>query len=183
MTQGGVPDLEASARIVLRDWVKGKIPFYTVPPARNVAETKTIVAGWAPEFNLSAGMDVEVLGALESGRSGEGAISIGPGKVAGGMEVGEDAGEGPRLDTGSAGVSASVVAGFFAPTAASASSSAVSGKRASPDDVVPEGESAALNPQHNRAAKKAAKAKKAAARRAKRNAVDEEDYDFMTDFS
>eukprot|EP00020_Sapocribrum_chincoteaguense_P006273 CAMPEP_0170739862 /NCGR_PEP_ID=MMETSP0437-20130122/5385_1 /TAXON_ID=0 /ORGANISM="Sexangularia sp." /LENGTH=191 /DNA_ID=CAMNT_0011078341 /DNA_START=237 /DNA_END=812 /DNA_ORIENTATION=- len=181
--QGGIPDLDASARVVLRDWVKGRIPFYTVPPARNVAETKTVVTGWAPEFNMDATMDVEVLGALERGKSGAGAISIGPSRAAASMEVEEDD-DGPRLDTATAGLSASVVAGFFAPsTSGDSSSAARPGKRASADDVVPPGESAALNPQHNRTARKAAKQKKAAARRAKRSAIDEEDYDFMTDFS
>jgi nuclear GTP-binding protein len=30
--QGGVPNTEAAARAVLRDWNEGRIAFYTVPP-------------------------------------------------------------------------------------------------------------------------------------------------------
>lgn len=33
--KGGIPDLESSAVIVLRDWNSGKIPFYTLPPVHH----------------------------------------------------------------------------------------------------------------------------------------------------
>ncbi|CAG9329866.1 GNL3L [Blepharisma stoltei] len=32
MKKGGIPDLDASAKIVLHDWVAGKISYYTLPP-------------------------------------------------------------------------------------------------------------------------------------------------------
>lgn len=31
--QGGIPDIAGTARSVLRDWVSGRIPYYTSPPA------------------------------------------------------------------------------------------------------------------------------------------------------
>ena len=37
MKKGGVPDLEAAARIVLHDWVEGEIPFYTSPPEQSMS--------------------------------------------------------------------------------------------------------------------------------------------------
>lgn len=32
-SQGGIPDIAGTARSVLRDWVSGRIPYYTSPPA------------------------------------------------------------------------------------------------------------------------------------------------------
>ena len=32
LTKGGTPDLEATARTVLSDWVIGKIKYFTLPP-------------------------------------------------------------------------------------------------------------------------------------------------------
>lgn len=33
LRKGGVPDLEGTARSILRDWVQGRIPYYTSPPS------------------------------------------------------------------------------------------------------------------------------------------------------
>lgn len=51
--KGGVPDFEAAARCVLRDWVDGKIPYYTLPPAveDNISEAK-IVTDWSKEIDI-----------------------------------------------------------------------------------------------------------------------------------
>lgn len=61
---GGVPDLEAAARQLMKDWNSAKIPFFSTPPAfhpsvlpssvpggENVGDTK-IVSSWAPAFDL-----------------------------------------------------------------------------------------------------------------------------------
>ena len=34
LLKGGEPDLDSVARIVLNDWIRGKIPWYTPPPAK-----------------------------------------------------------------------------------------------------------------------------------------------------
>ncbi|KAJ2083292.1 nuclear GTP-binding protein nug1 [Coemansia sp. RSA 988] len=77
----GIADLTAAARIVLNDWNKGKIPYYTLPPgmARTTASGKTaagdaavahgagravVVDEWAKEFDIDAllgDMDTKVL--------------------------------------------------------------------------------------------------------------------------
>lgn len=41
MRQGGIPDLEAAAVSVLRDWNSGKIPYYSAPPAIKPPKPRT----------------------------------------------------------------------------------------------------------------------------------------------
>lgn len=45
--------LQAAARIVLQDWNTGKIPYYTLPPAREtvVEGSSVVVPGYSDEFN------------------------------------------------------------------------------------------------------------------------------------
>ncbi|KAJ2453623.1 nuclear GTP-binding protein nug1 [Coemansia sp. RSA 2424] len=77
----GIADLVGAARIVLDDWNKGKIPYYTLPPgmAQSTASGKTaagdaaaahgaeramVVSQWAKEFDIDAllsDMDSQVL--------------------------------------------------------------------------------------------------------------------------
>ncbi|XP_058100438.1 guanine nucleotide-binding protein-like NSN1 [Magnolia sinica] len=54
LKKGGVVDVEAAARIVLRDWNEGKIPYYTLPPVRNEGENleSAIVSELGKEFNV-----------------------------------------------------------------------------------------------------------------------------------
>ncbi|RYR36892.1 hypothetical protein Ahy_A09g041846 isoform A [Arachis hypogaea] len=54
LKKGGVADVEAAARIILRDWNEGKIPYYTMPPVRDEGEVSeaTIVSEFAKEFNI-----------------------------------------------------------------------------------------------------------------------------------
>ncbi|XP_009124541.1 guanine nucleotide-binding protein-like NSN1 [Brassica rapa] len=54
LKKGGLVDIEAAARIVLRDWNEGKIPFYTMPPKREQGEhaESKIVPELAKEFNI-----------------------------------------------------------------------------------------------------------------------------------
>jgi nuclear GTP-binding protein len=60
LKRGGIPDLEATARIVLMDWNAGRIPYYTVPPARQSHEVaSSVVETWSKEFALSSVVQVE----------------------------------------------------------------------------------------------------------------------------
>jgi len=65
LMKGGIPNIQASAKIVLRDWVGGKIPFYTEPPAvsADVHVGASIVSQFAPDFDIS---QAQVLAALDN---------------------------------------------------------------------------------------------------------------------
>jgi nuclear GTP-binding protein len=65
LKQGGSPDLEASAKQVMRDWNNAKIPYFTpvpeihpsmmpsdAPGAEGVGDMK-VVEGWKPAFDLA----------------------------------------------------------------------------------------------------------------------------------
>ncbi|CAK7349360.1 unnamed protein product [Dovyalis caffra] len=54
LKKGGIVDVDAAARIVLHDWNEGKIPYYTLPPARNQNEPSEarIVSEFGKEFNI-----------------------------------------------------------------------------------------------------------------------------------
>lgn len=54
LKKGGIVDVDAAARIVLHDWNEGKIPYYTMPPARNQGEPSEakIVSELGKEFNI-----------------------------------------------------------------------------------------------------------------------------------
>lgn len=62
--QGGIPHKEAAARMVLKDWNAGKVPFYSMPPAEELNEHKMndaqIVQAFGPELDL-AKLDDEAL--------------------------------------------------------------------------------------------------------------------------
>eukprot|EP01029_Cantina_marsupialis_P028695 TRINITY_DN777889_c0_g1_i1.p1 TRINITY_DN777889_c0_g1~~TRINITY_DN777889_c0_g1_i1.p1 ORF type:complete len:538 (-),score=208.70 TRINITY_DN777889_c0_g1_i1:1509-3122(-) len=50
---GGVVDQVAAAKIVLKDWNRGRIPYYTMPPPiEEDGKTVEIADGWAKEFNI-----------------------------------------------------------------------------------------------------------------------------------
>lgn len=59
--RGGSFDVEAAAKVVLRDWNSGKIPFYTLPPKGPVKAhlSAQIVQQWGEEFSLESVKDVE----------------------------------------------------------------------------------------------------------------------------
>jgi len=40
LLKGGEPDQEAAAKMVLNDWIRGKIPFFVQPPAKPTAENE-----------------------------------------------------------------------------------------------------------------------------------------------
>lgn len=54
LKKGGVVDIGAAARIVLHDWNEGKIPYYTMPPARSQEEPSEakIVSKLSKELNV-----------------------------------------------------------------------------------------------------------------------------------
>ncbi|EJD40823.1 P-loop containing nucleoside triphosphate hydrolase protein [Auricularia subglabra TFB-10046 SS5] len=54
--KGGAPDTEAAARVVLRDWNRSKIPFFTDVPKTHASDTgeTAIVSQFAPAFDLGA---------------------------------------------------------------------------------------------------------------------------------
>ncbi|GAA5925032.1 RNA-binding GTPase NUG1 [Sporobolomyces koalae] len=74
LRKGGVPDLDGTARSILRDWVQGRIPYYTSPPSaaatqavkeqteqtslENVTDADVdsaqILTSFAPAFDLAA---------------------------------------------------------------------------------------------------------------------------------
>lgn len=41
LKKGGIPDLAGAARMILRDWNAGRIPYYTVPPKTSSSRTGT----------------------------------------------------------------------------------------------------------------------------------------------
>lgn len=61
MKVGGVFDVDAAARLVLRDWNCGNIPFYTLPP-KGPSEAHigaSVVQNWGKEFDVNSIMDSE----------------------------------------------------------------------------------------------------------------------------
>ena len=54
LQRGGTADVAAAARLVLHDWNDGRIPFYTLPPARDSQEghvAAEVVPSWATDFD------------------------------------------------------------------------------------------------------------------------------------
>ncbi|KAI3449878.1 hypothetical protein Pfo_006543 [Paulownia fortunei] len=70
LKKGGIVDVDAAARIVLHDWNEGKIPYYTMPPTRNVEEPSEakIVPELGKEFNVDEvyGGESSFIGSLKS---------------------------------------------------------------------------------------------------------------------
>ncbi|KAL6502953.1 Guanine nucleotide-binding protein-like nsn1 [Orobanche hederae] len=70
LKKGGIVDVASAARIVLHDWNEGKIPYYTMPPKRNVevpSEAK-IVSELGKEFDADEvyGGESSFIGSLKS---------------------------------------------------------------------------------------------------------------------
>ena len=65
LRKGGLPNIEAAARIVLQDWNAGKIPYYTLPPSdSSTSTTAVIVPSFAPEFDLEQIEEMELTSVL-----------------------------------------------------------------------------------------------------------------------
>ncbi len=53
LRRGGVVDLEAAARKMIGDWNSGKIPYFSIPPAKQEGESSELIAGeMAAAFQL-----------------------------------------------------------------------------------------------------------------------------------
>jgi len=65
LSKGGIPNVQAAARIVLQDWTGGKIPFYTEPPkvAAGIHIGAKIVEQFAPDFDVR---QAQVLASLDT---------------------------------------------------------------------------------------------------------------------
>ncbi|SPT16253.1 unnamed protein product [Triticum aestivum] len=54
LKKGGIVDVEAAAKIVIHDWNEGKVPYFTLPPKRDVVEdaNAVIITEDGSEFNV-----------------------------------------------------------------------------------------------------------------------------------
>ncbi|KNE60717.1 hypothetical protein AMAG_06080 [Allomyces macrogynus ATCC 38327] len=80
LKRGGVPDVEDAARAVLNDWNHGKIPYYSVPPKRDLGGGAAIVDQFADQLDLDAGlaslMSEQELGAEFAARHAQGGMDV-----------------------------------------------------------------------------------------------------------
>ncbi|GAA5863454.1 hypothetical protein JCM1840_007535 [Sporobolomyces johnsonii] len=59
LRKGGVPDLDGTARSILRDWVQGRIPYYTSPPsAASTQALKETTSAAAQQLSTVSAADV-----------------------------------------------------------------------------------------------------------------------------
>lgn len=75
LKKGGVPDVEATARLVLNDWNSGKIPFYTVPPPVRTQGSAEIVSSWSEEFQFKDVLDAEGM-VLDKATANDNAMAV-----------------------------------------------------------------------------------------------------------
>ncbi|KAJ3343391.1 hypothetical protein HDU93_008756 [Gonapodya sp. JEL0774] len=99
LRKGGVPDTDSAARMVLRDWNGGRIPYYTVPPSENATDTSlhadaSIVEKWSKEFELPEIVEVEKEGLTAKGTFLEGKGVPFAGGLGGDLEVDMEGGNG-----------------------------------------------------------------------------------------
>mmetsp|Transcript_40864 Transcript_40864/g.80185 ORF Transcript_40864/g.80185 Transcript_40864/m.80185 type:complete len:577 (-) Transcript_40864:219-1949(-) len=54
--KGGVPNLEAAAYTIIKDWTSGFIPFYTEPPEikETAHDSTALLSSWSKEFDINA---------------------------------------------------------------------------------------------------------------------------------
>jgi len=69
--KGGISDYPAAARLVMKDWNTGTIPYYSIPPEvdPSIHVGAEIVNTWSKEFNLNDVMEQEVQNVLSSLKS------------------------------------------------------------------------------------------------------------------
>lgn len=91
LLKGGVPDRNSAARVLLRDWNTGKVPFYTKPPSlpsSSVEEEAQLVGTLGAAFNTSTVIeegDAKLMAFLEEGgKEGGNFVAFESGGVAGG---------------------------------------------------------------------------------------------------
>lgn len=67
LKSGGLVDIQGTAELVLRDWIRGRIPYISLPPStkHTLLETK-VVNEWKHEFNIEEieKIEVEVIDSL-----------------------------------------------------------------------------------------------------------------------
>lgn len=69
LLKGGEPDRETVAKMVLNDWIRGKIPFFVRPPERSVAEAQTVAGAVVEQMTKSnKGSEKAILGVLQEVR-------------------------------------------------------------------------------------------------------------------
>lgn len=61
LLKGGEPDQEAAAKMVLNDWIRGKIPFFVAPPVKSELESQP----GAPAAEATAATTAETQAAAE----------------------------------------------------------------------------------------------------------------------
>lgn len=60
LKKGGVPNLEAAAITILRDWNSGSIPFCTIPPkVQNVHISASIISDWSKVLDIKSVINEE----------------------------------------------------------------------------------------------------------------------------
>lgn len=67
MLPGGASNIQAAAKLVLKDWNSGKIPYYTLPPeTEGIHIEAKIVQNWSNEIDINSIMEIDndVLGML-----------------------------------------------------------------------------------------------------------------------
>lgn len=61
LKSGGLVDIEGTAELVLRDWIKGKIPYMSIPPSTKPTLLQTrVVSEWKKDFNIDEIEKIEV---------------------------------------------------------------------------------------------------------------------------
>lgn len=95
LLRGGVPDRNSAARVLLRDWNTGKVPFYTKPPSlpsSSVEEEAQLVGTLGAAFNTGTVIeegDAKLMAFLEEGgKEGGNFVAFESGGVAGGGDDG-----------------------------------------------------------------------------------------------
>ena len=165
LKKGGVADSLAAARIVLGDWNAGRIPFFTLPPARPNAEhaSAEVVASFSADFDVAA-MNSAVI-------ASDAAAAVADADAEDFVQMA--AGDASGVQTGLAAMEAEVAAAAphelddmddddGAPEAAGAAASAAARLQRGKADARAQnealyGEDGMFNPRAARAAKKAAK--------------------------
>jgi nuclear GTP-binding protein len=67
--RGGILDLEGTARMIIKDWCLGKIPYMTRPPERlNVHVEASVVPAWGKDFDINAieSIEAQVFASLDN---------------------------------------------------------------------------------------------------------------------
>jgi len=90
LLKGGEPDLEGAAKIVLSDWVRGRIPFFVAPPDRpEGARPQTQKLGGIVHKTKFVGEDVREAEDAQVEKEAEGAAADGAEEESSGEEDGE----------------------------------------------------------------------------------------------